>query len=143
MELGALLAGILILWRYRYPFLVMPIAATLWYLSMDITELVVSTGDEEFSYDIDAVVSMWFGFAMIVLAFWVNLRSRKSPDFAFWLYLFGVITFWGGLTQQDSDSDLATFGYCSINLPLIGISVVLMRKVFVIFGALGVCFYLG
>lgn len=37
MELATLAAGAITLWRYRLPFLVMPVAVTLWYVSMDLT----------------------------------------------------------------------------------------------------------
>jgi len=39
MELATLAAGVLMLWRWRLPFLVMPIAGTLWYMSMDLARL--------------------------------------------------------------------------------------------------------
>ena len=39
MELATLAAGAVLLWRYRLPFLVMPVAVTLWYMSMDLTPI--------------------------------------------------------------------------------------------------------
>jgi len=135
MELGTLIAGVIVVWRYKYPFLVMPIAVTLWYMTMDVTEFLVG--------EYDALVSMYFGLLMTLLAFWVDVRSRHTADYAFWLYLFGVIAFWGGFTSQDSDSELSKFGYFCVNLLMIGIGALLTRRVFVIFGALGSCFYLG
>jgi hypothetical protein len=36
MELATLLGGTFLLWRYRLPFLTMPIAVTLWYMGMDL-----------------------------------------------------------------------------------------------------------
>ncbi len=44
MELGTLAIGAIIAWKYKYPFLVMPIAVTLWYMTMDIT-VMISGGD--------------------------------------------------------------------------------------------------
>ena len=32
MELGTLVTGLIVAWRYKYPFLIMPIAVTLWYI---------------------------------------------------------------------------------------------------------------
>ena len=140
MELGTLAAGAVMLWKYRYPFLIMPVAATLWYMSMDIAELFLGS---DFSWRERSVVTMWFGLGMTVLAFVVDLRSRKTMDYAFWLYLFGILAFWGGLTSQHSGSELSKFLYFCINLLMIGSGVVLSRKVFVVLGALGSCFYLG
>jgi len=127
-------------WRYRYPFLLMPIAVTLWYMSMDIAPML--TGGEA-DWEFRTFVSMWFGLVTILLAFWVDVRSRQSGDYAFWLYLFGVLAFWGGLTSQQSDSELSRFLYFCVNLFLIGVGALLVRRVFVIFGALGSAIYLG
>jgi hypothetical protein len=140
MELGTLAVGSIMAWKYRYPFLIMPVAATLWYMSMDLAPFL---NDGKYDFEFKALVSMWFGVANILLAFWVDIRSRKSGDYAFWLYLFGVMAFWGGLTSQHSDSELSKLFYCLINLGLIGIGVVLVRRVFVIFGAIGCCVYIG
>jgi hypothetical protein len=140
MELGTLIVGIILAWRYRYPFLIMPIALTLWYLSMDLTAM-LSGGD--FDWALRKLVSLYFGLLMLGLAFWVDIRSRHKGDYAFWLYLFGIIAFWGGLSSMNSDSELNKFLYFCINLLLIGIGVLLVRRVFVVFGALGASGYLG
>lgn len=140
MELGTLAAGAILAWIYRYPFMVMPIAVTLWYMSMDIASMIAP--DYQTS-QLLSKVSMYFGLATVLLAVWVDFRSRTSADYAFWLYLFGVMAFWGGLTSQSSDSELSKFFYLCINLFMIGIGVLLLRKVFVIFGALGCTIYLG
>ena len=140
MELGTLAVGAMIAWRYRYPFLQLPIAVTLWYMSMDIAAMLVGGWAD---YTLSALVSMYFGLCMTLFAFWVDIRSKKSGDFAFWLYLFGVMAFWGGMTSQHSDSELSKFIYLCINLLLIGIGVAINRRVFVIFGAIGSSLYLG
>ena len=140
MELGTLLAGAMLVWRYRYPFLLMPVAATLWYMSMDIAEWVAGGG---VGFAERARISMWFGLLMVLLALWVDIRSRRSLDYAFWLYLFGVMAFWGGLTSQPAENEIGRFLYCCINLLLIAVGVVLDRKVFVVFGAIGCSLYLG
>lgn len=143
LELGTLAAAAVIAWRFRHPFLLMPVAVTLWYMSMDVAAmLVVEAG---YDWQFRAFVSLWFGLAMTLFAFWIDLRSRHATrgDYAFWLYLFGVLTFWGGLSAQHSDSELNKFLYFCINLALIGIGAVLIRRVFVVFGALGCAAYLG
>lgn len=140
MEMGTLIVGIIMAWIYRYPFMIMPIAVTLWYMSMDLTSML---DPENYTYELGAMVSMYFGIITVLIAFWVDVRSRNSADFAFWLYIFGVITFWGGLSAQHSDNELSKFIYLCINLLMILIGVILNRKVFVLFGALGSCYYLG
>ena len=116
MELGTLVVGIIMAWRYRYPFLIMPIAVTLWYMTMDITAI-IAEGD--ITWELRKLVSMYSGLLVVGLAFWVDFRSRNKADYAFWLYLFGVIAFWSGLTLQESDSELSKFLYFLINLVLI------------------------
>lgn len=140
MELATLAVGIAMAWKYKYPFLLMPIAVTLWYLSMDLSAFLSGSN---LNWELRMLVSMYFGALMIVLAVWVDIRSWRQPDYAYWLYLFGVVAFWGGLSSQHSESELSKFIYFCINLLMIGFGVLLLRRVFVLFGALGCCFYLG
>ncbi|MET1256456.1 DUF2157 domain-containing protein [Aliikangiella maris] len=139
MEFGTLAVGVIIAWKYKFPFLIMPIAVTLWYMTMDITVLLA----EDRSWELRQLVSLYTGLLMIGLAIWIDIRTSKQADYAFWIYIFGVIAFWGGLTLQNSDSELAKFFYFCINLVMIGVGVLLVRRVFVVFGALGCCGYLG
>jgi hypothetical protein len=141
MELGTLAAGAVLLWRYRFPFMLMPIAVTLWYMSMDLAPLLFGT--DYWNWDLRKTVSVWFGLGMLVLAFCVDLRSRFSRDYAFWLYLFGVLTFWGGLSLMNSGSELGKLAYCGINVVMVLLGAILGRRVFAVFGGLGIAGYLG
>ena len=151
LELGTLASAAILLWRYRLPFSVMPLAVTLWYLSMDLVPMLYGPwpGPQAFEqwqhlWELRKWVSLWFGLAMILFALFVDLRARRSRlDFAFWLYLFGVLAFWGGLSLMKSDSELSKFLYLCINLLMIGTGAVLGRRVFVVFGGLGAAGYLG
>jgi hypothetical protein len=140
MEFGTLIVGTIVAWRYKYPFLIMPIAVTLWYMSMDIALMIAGSSAH---FELRALVSMYFGLLIILLAFWVDFRAKGKADFAFWLYLFGVMGFWCGMTAQYSDSEIAKFVYFCINIIMIGAGVLITRRVFVVFGALGCSFYLG
>ncbi|AOY89609.1 DUF2157 domain-containing protein [Marinobacter salinus] len=141
MELATLATGAAMLWRYRLPFLVMPVAVTLWYMSMDLAPFIA--GEDYFSWELRKLVSLWFGLLIALFAFWVDIRNRSDRDFAFWLYLFGVVAFWGGLSLMSSDSEWNKFLYGCINLVMILIGAVLSRRVFVVFGGFGVAGYLG
>jgi hypothetical protein len=141
MELATLAVGAVMLWRYRLPFLTMPVAVTLWYMSMDLAPFLAGGVDPDWEFR--KRVSLGFGLLMIALAFWVDIRSRRERDYAFWLYLFGVIAFWGGLSLMRSDSELSKLLYFAINLFLIVVGAVLSRRVFVVFGGLGCAGYLG
>ena len=143
MELATLATGALMLWRYRLPFMVMPVAVTLWYLGMDLTPLLFDSSDPELNWELRKFVSLVFGTAMLLLAFWVDVRTRHDQDYAFCLSLFGMLTFWCGLSLLESDSELGKFGYFCINLGLIALAALLGRRVFAVFGGLGAAGYLG
>jgi hypothetical protein len=141
MEFGTLATGAILLWRYRFPFMLMPIAVTLWYMSMDIVPVLF--GAAVYDFEIREFISLWFGLATVLLAFWVDVRSRFSRDYAFWLYLFGVLAFWGGLSLIDSGSEFGKLAYCGINVLMVLVGTVLGRRVFAVFGGLGIAGYLG
>ncbi|MGE0873523.1 MAG: DUF2157 domain-containing protein [Burkholderiales bacterium] len=140
MELGTLAAGAALLWRYRFPFMMMPIAVTLWYMSMDLVPFLAGGAHD---WELRKMVSLVFGLVTLLVAFWVDLRSRFSRDYAFWLYLIGVLTFWGGLSAMRSGSELGKAMYCAINVGMIFTGAVLGRRVFAVFGGFGVAGYLG
>jgi hypothetical protein len=141
MELATLATGAVMLFRYRLPFLVMPVAVTLWYMSMDLAPFLF--GQADVTWELRKLVSLWSGLLIVLLAVWVDLRARHDKDFAFWLYLFGVLAFWGGLSLMRSDSELSKFLYLCINLALIAVGATLSRRVFAVFGGLGAAGYLG
>ncbi|MEO5337781.1 MAG: hypothetical protein H7841_12950 [Magnetospirillum sp. WYHS-4] len=141
MEIATLVAGALLVARYRLPFLVLPVAVTLWYMSMDLTPFLF--GEDDVNWDRRKMVSVVFGLFMVALAVAVDLYSRRDKDFAFWLYIFGVMAFWGGLSAMESDSEMAKVVYLCINLAMIAVGSLLARRVFAVFGALGAAGYLG
>ena len=141
MELATLAAGAVVLWRYRMPFTVMPLAVTLWYMSMDVTEMLL--GHYSLFSREGKIISAVFGVAMTLLALWIDLRNRSSKDYAFWLYIWGVLTFWGALSSMDSGSEFGKLVYCLINVLMIGIGAALSRRVFAVFGGFGLAGYLG
>ena len=140
MELGTLVVGTIVFYRFRLPFLTLPIAVTLWYIGMDLAAVV--TGGEA-DWELRRQFTLLFGLATIMLALWIDLRQCGPRDQAFWIYLFGLIGFWGALSATSSDSELAKLGYCAINLGLILAGAILARRTFVVFGGLGVASYLG
>ncbi|HTJ78838.1 MAG TPA: hypothetical protein VL357_07550 [Rariglobus sp.] len=136
MELATIIAGVVALSLWRFPFLVAPIAYGLWFMSMDFADFIYHGryGEREF-------ISMIFGLGILAATYLLDLKSKLS-DLSFWGYLFGLMAFWGGLSSMDSDSELSKFVYCLINLFLIFLSVALRRKAFLVFGALGLLGYL-
>ena len=139
MEVATILAALAALRFVRFPFLTFPIAFCLWYMSMDLTPLLF--GRPEFTWNERLWVSACFGLVMLLVSFLVDRRTKE--DYAFWGYLFGMLAFWFGLSLMENGSELSKFLYCLVNLGMMLLSVLLQRRVFIIFGSLGVFGYFG
>jgi hypothetical protein len=140
LEFATMAAGAIALRFRRFPFLTAPIAVAAWYLSMDIAMILLGQGQEYWQGR--EWVSVFFGLATLVFAYYLDLRSRHE-DFAFWIYLFGLLSFWGGLSFMNSDAEFGKFLYAVINAGLVVIAVALRRPMFAIFGSAGVTGYIG
>lgn len=147
LEIATLAAAVMMLWRYKLPFMVMPVAITVWYMSMDTAHALMQYQGFDWKFARD--VSVVFGLATLALAVRVDVRTRHShdsgwhQDFAFWIYLFGTVMFWGGLSLRDSESEWGKLLYAMLNVALILGGAVIRRRVLTVFGALGVAGYLG
>ena len=147
LEFATLAAAVVMLRAFRLPFMVMPVAVTLWYLSLDLCHLVMQT--EGFDWQFTRDFSLVSGLFVCALAVWVDLRCRLATqaqdrqDFAFWLYLFGAVMFWAGLSLRHSDSEVSKAIYCLINGRLVFWGAAINRRVFTVLGGLGVAIYLG
>jgi hypothetical protein len=145
MDIATIVAGAIALRFYPFPFIAAIMAGALWFLSMDLTPWVAMAlqGNTEFTWGLREKVSMYFGLGVILVAWMLDLKRWKAGDFAFWLHFAGVICFWGGLTSQDSDNELLKLVYCLINVGMVALAVFLGRRIYAVFGALGISFYLG
>ena len=139
MELATIGVGVAMARRFPFPFLMAPVSLALWYFFMDLTP--VLTGDPGFTRGERASVSVVAGLVLLLIAYLVDRRTRG--DFAFWLYLCGLLSFWGGLTFPYTHNWAPTVVYFGVSLLLMVLSVALERPVFLVFGALGAYFYLG
>lgn len=139
MEAGTLIAAVIALWLYRLPFLLMVVAVTLWYLQMDLVPFIFHELD--YNWELRKLTSVVSGILYMLLAFWIDVRSGRERDYAFWLYLVGVVTFWGGLTAMDSDSEIGKLIYFGINLFLLFLGALLVRRVFAVFASIGILIY--
>jgi hypothetical protein len=140
MEIATVLAGVVALRFFRAPFIVSIIAVALWFMSMDLTPWIFNVG--QFDFEMRRQVSVWFGFAILTVAWIVDYRSR-SGDFAFWLHLFGLMAFWGGISATAGATEVGRAIYCLFNVGLLFVAVILMRRAYAVFGAFGIILYLG
>jgi hypothetical protein len=120
--------------KIKYPFLILPIAFSIWFLSMDIVEIIMG----KLTWHNREVISIIFGLLVIAIAIIIDL---KKIEYAFWLYIFGVLMFWGGLSLLNSNSEIGKFIYFLINLSMLVLGTAIKRKVFLVFGVLGIIGY--
>lgn len=139
MELGTIAASLLALRFFPFPFLTAPLFFSAWFLSMDIAPFLFG---KELSWEHKCWISLFFGLLLIGIAFITDRRNQKA--FAFWSYLFGTLTFWGGLGCLVWDKgEIVLLIYALINFLLMCLSIVLRRVVLMVFGAIGLFAYLA
>ena len=138
MEIATVIVSAAALTRIKFPFLTAPAAYALWFLSMDATALLFG---KRWTIHQECWISVIFGLLMITAGY--LLDGARELDFAFWFYLFGVLTFSGGLTLMGSGGQFSKAMYCLVHLLMMVVAVILRRKVFLIFGGIGVFFYLA
>ena len=139
VPVDAVVVGIVALRFVRFPFLMVPVAVALWFMSMDVTPLIY--GEQYQEAQGYQMVSLVFGLVMLLGSF--VLDHLADRDYAFWGYLFGLLAFWEGLSLFEGGGEIEWFFYGLVNLGLILLSVLMRRKVFIVFGSLGVFWYVG
>ncbi|WP_019140251.1 hypothetical protein [Noviherbaspirillum massiliense] len=143
MELATLAAGVALLRRFRYPFLTMPVAVTLWYMGMDVIPALLQAQDGgdwfgSAAWEMRKLISLAFGAVMLLLAFFIDLRTRHDKDYAYWMYLFGLLTFCGALSVMGSGQLAGKLAYFAIHAGLVFIGAALGRRMFAVFGGIGI-----
>lgn len=139
MEIGTILAGLLALRYFSFPFLTAPIFFAAWFLTMDIIPLVFGT---ELQWEHRCWVTLILGAALLAIGYTIDRKGMN--DYSFWSYLFGAFSFWGALTCLMWDrGELILFCYLLINIVLMFLSILLQRRILMIMGAIGVFTYLG
>ncbi|GLH78265.1 hypothetical protein SSBR45G_31740 [Bradyrhizobium sp. SSBR45G] len=140
MEIATIAAGSVALRFYRVPFIVAIISVALWFMSMDLTPWIFNVS--HIDWEMRRVVSIWFGLGILSLAWIVDTTSDRR-DLGFWLHLFGLMAFWGGITATDGATELGKAIYCLLNVGLLLIAVLIVRRAYAVFGTIGITMYLG
>lgn len=136
LELATVAAGLLALRFVKFPFLTAPIYGSLWFMSLTLLDMFGMHG-----WNNQLWVSAGFGAAILAVAFATDRKTEQ--DYSFWGYLFGMVSLWFSLTLMDSGSEMSKLLYCGLNLGFLVVSVILNRRVFAVFGTIGVLVYLG
>jgi hypothetical protein len=139
MSIVAILAGVIALAFFPFPFIVVIVAVAAWVLAVDIVPWLMQPAGR----DPELQATVWFGLAAIVLAWVLDLRRWSAGDFPFWLHVVGITALWGGLTAQDSSDETMKALYALLNVGFLVLAVYLMRRAYAAFGALGISLYLG
>ncbi|MDE2385699.1 MAG: hypothetical protein KGO53_13875 [Alphaproteobacteria bacterium] len=143
MEAGTVLAALAAMARYRFPFILLIAAVALWFMSMDLAMWYTATPDSYSDFETRRIVSLWFGLVMIAAAWAFDVLKGRLPDMMFWIHIFGILAFWAGMTMHDGANEFQKFLYCLINLGLIAFSLFIDRRIYAVFGGMGVATYLG
>ena len=140
MELATLAAGAIALWRYRLPFLMMPVSLVGWYFSMDVARFFAAEPD---GWDFYRPASIVVGLLMVIASLLLDRRTARKPDLGFWLCLFGTLAFWGALSWSNSDIWWHKHVYALLSVLMIFTGALLNRRIFTILGAISFFGYLG
>ena len=109
LELGTIGINLLLLIRYRFAFLLLPLAATLWYMSMDIAPAILGliAATENAWFEAKALVSAVFGGLIFIIGWVIQKYNQSDQNYPLWLYLPATLALLGGLfcwvNQQDSE----------------------------------------
>jgi len=134
METSAVIASLVALRFVPFTFLTVPLFISLWLMSIDIAQLL------HLNEVIDELaITKYFGLALLLVAYILDGRTKK--DYSFWGYIIGTIAFWIGITFVDRRGELSWFAFLLMNFGLIILSIILERRVLLIFGSLGVINY--
>ncbi len=147
MEIATVSVAAVSAYFYRFSFILLIAAVALWFFSMDVAVWFVRSplGTYDYNYDFSTrrLVSIIVGLLVMLVAWAMDLKRRGGSDMAFWLHIAGAAAFWGGLTASDGGTEFQKFIYLLINVGLLGFSLFLDRRVYAVFGGMGIATYLG
>lgn len=137
MEAGLVLAAAAAQ-RFRpTPFVNIPLVVGLWFLASDAVALASGVPPGQVPHESLRVMTLVFGGVVTVSG--LLLDHRTEQDHAAWLYGLGLLSFWSALTGGGIDRLV----YPAANVLLLAGGLLLRRRVFLVFGALGLFVYLA
>ncbi len=141
MEMATIgVAAAVIAWR-KFTLPMMPICIVLWYMVMDYS-MYSDLHQREMNFrEIYQWNSVYFGLAALIVAVGVDHLNESQQDYGFWVYVAGVVSFWGGLVMMDSSGEWAKFQFACINLVLCLGAGYLQRWPLALFGGAGLVLY--
>jgi hypothetical protein len=138
MEVTTAVTAAVYLAVFRFELLTFPLSFVLWFMSMDLAPALFG---RSIDWEERRAVSIVVGLGILLVSYVLDL-VRNRRDYSFWLYLFGLMAFWGGISTGWTDQLGLKILYCLLNLGLIAIAVLFRRAVFLVFGSVGVYLFL-
>ena len=133
LDISMILVALPILIKTKFPFHVFLISIALWSFSMNIAAFISQV--HFLSWTDRANITKVFGFCMIALGYYADLKFKR--DYSFWLYLFGSLTFLSGLSvfNHSDGFGFVLLGFASALMILF--SLFINRNVMLVFGSIG------
>jgi hypothetical protein len=142
LEVASIAITVAVIWVSRFPLLTLLLAFWGWYLSMDLTELVVRHDDFAWGPP-EWTVGALVGAGMLALGVWLQ-RRHSGQEWSLWFYLFGHIALLGNLAALAlGDDALPGVLFLAVYVGFVIASIWLQARVFLVFGAIGVYAYVA
>jgi hypothetical protein len=146
MELAALVTCVGLLCWLRLPFLILPTAFILWIIGMDVVPSLIMQGHSFADISMtSSVEEMRKGFTLIVglvlvtLGLYADLnRHPVGERFAFWAYFAGLMAFCTAVPLLLNNQWPGKLMYLVVHVGLVMIGAILGRRVFEVFGGIGI-----
>ncbi len=146
LELATIFVGLIFLKFRKFPLLTLPICYAMWYLSMDIVPFLLGQETAP-TWGMRNFATTVFAILMLGYALKSDCNKQNSENYSHWLYIFGATMLWGViisiLAQFKWDNEFAYFLTALFNFGYMFISILIRRKVFMVWGAIGFWAYLG
>jgi hypothetical protein len=147
MEVATIIVGYVFLKFRKFSLLTLPICYAMWYLSMDIVPLLLGQGFIAPTWVMKNFASCIFALIMLFFAVRLDNYKQSSEDYSYWLYIFGSSMLWGTaisiIIQNSWYNEFAYFLAALFSFVYMLVSILIKRKVFMFWGALGIWSYLG
>lgn len=137
LEVATLVVGAMAVRFVPYSFVLLPVGIAAWFMSMDMAGIffVAPTSQDR------ALVSAITGVGIIAVA--VALRFSRRVHLTYWLEVFGLLAFQGGMLEMRTDTLATKFVFLAIQCGLLTLGVLWQRRAFSIAGVIGVVAVLG
>lgn len=138
IEIGTLIVACVLFFLAPSSLLMLPITLCGWVIAVNLPE----------HLNIDSTLvdnsnfSCLFGLVCTLLAIYLD-SSLQKRKYCYWPYVIGVSAFWFGLIGSLINNEINLLLFCLINIVLLILGVMFGRKIVLIYGGLGVSYYLG